>query len=451
MRRRLRTPRLGVRSRLLLAVAAAVAIALVIGVAAFNVLLGQRLSASATALARAQAEVELSSLRVVDGKLVAPEGPDEGKLGIPVWVFSGPHGLEAPTTSPDIAAAATSLVGGPERSVTVGEEVRLYALPISDRGVRVGTVVSAVSLDAYQETARSALLGSLILAVLLLAAITALAWWALGRAFRPVSRMASSAATWSELDLDQRFELGEPYDELTRLGATLDALLGRLAASLRHEQLFTAELSHELRTPLARIATEVELALKHERTPDEYRESLRAVSHSTAQMTRTVDALIAAARQEAGPARTTSDARDAVTRAVEEIRPLAAEHGIEIALRLPQAPVRVGVEVELLAQIVRPLLENAVRYGRRRADVVTRGEATAAVVEVVDDGPGVGPDEQDKIFEPGARGSAAGGGAEPGAGLGLALARRLAQSAGGEIEADPSSSGGRFILRLPLG
>ena len=65
--------------------------------------------------------------------------------------------------------------------------------------------------------------------------------------------MTESAASWSEHDLDRRFDLGEPYDELTRLAATLDGLLGRIAASLRHEQRFTAELSHELRTPLARV------------------------------------------------------------------------------------------------------------------------------------------------------------------------------------------------------
>ena len=65
--------------------------------------------------------------------------------------------------------------------------------------------------------------------------------------------MTEDAASWSEHDLDRRFDLGEPYDELTRLAATLDGLLERIAASLRHEQRFTAELSHELRTPLARI------------------------------------------------------------------------------------------------------------------------------------------------------------------------------------------------------
>ena len=447
MRRRLQ---LGIRLRLLLAVAAAVAIALAIGVTAFNVLLGQRLSASAASLAQAQAGVELSSLQIVKGRPIAPEVSDEGKLGIPVWVFAGKQAIEVPRASQEINKAVALLVDAPKRSVNVDGKVRLYAVPITDRGARIGTVVAAVSLDAYEETAHSALAGSLILAVLLLAAITALAWWALGGALRPVARMTTSAATWGEFDLDHRFELGEPYDELTRLGATLDALLGRLAASLRHEQLFTAELSHELRTPLARISTEVELALKRERSGDEYRESLQAVSQSTAQMTRTVDALVAAARQEAGLARTTSDARDAVSRAAEEIRPVAAAHNIPVNLELPQGPVRVGVDVELLAQIVRPLLENAVRYAKQSIEVSLVDRERAAVIEVIDDGPGVRVDEQEEIFKPGYRGSAAEGGAERGAGLGLALARRLAHSAGGEINVEPSEAGGRFVLRVPL-
>ena len=82
---------------------------------------------------------------------------------------------------------------------------------------------------------------------------------------RPVARMTRQAAAWSEHDLDRRFALGEPHDELTELAATLDGLLDRLAASLRREQRFSAELSHELRTPLARVIAEAELALRRER------------------------------------------------------------------------------------------------------------------------------------------------------------------------------------------
>ena len=98
--------------------------------------------------------------------------------------------------------------------------------------------------------------------------------WLLAAALRPVTRMTRQAATWSERDLDRRFELGEPRDELTELAATLDGLLDRLAASLRHEQRFSAELSHELRTPLSRVLAETELALRRERAPEEYRDTL---------------------------------------------------------------------------------------------------------------------------------------------------------------------------------
>jgi len=441
---------LGVRSRLLLAVVVATAIALTVGVTAFNVLLAQRLSASATSLARAQAEAELLALRVVKGRLVPVEGPDEGRLGTPIWVFQGKRTLEAPPIAARISAAAATLAVGPERSLTVDAKVRLYALPITSKGARVGTVVTSVSLDAYQATKRSALTGSLILAALLLVAITLLAWWILGRALRPVSRMTDAAATWSEHDLNKRFHLGEPHDELTRLGATLDTLLSRLAASLRHEQLFAAELSHELRTPLARITTEAELAIKRERTNNEYRAGFQAVLQSSQQMTRTIEALVAAARQETGISRASCDVREAVRTAVEALTPTAAEHGLEIAFDLPSAPVRVAADTELVAQIIRPLLDNAVRYGSHRATVQLHSDGANAIVSVADDGPGVDAAEQEQVFDPGVRGSAAQSAAADGAGLGLALARRLARSAGGEITAEPSTAGGQFTLSLPL-
>ena len=181
-----------------------------------------------------------------------------------------------------------------------------------------------MSLDPYEETATIALVGSIVLAIALLAAVALLTHWILGKAFLPVSRMTEDAAAWSDHDLDKRFNQGEPYDELTRLAATLDAMLERLSASLRHEQRFTAELSHELRTPLAKIAAESELALRRERTSEDYRESLTAVARNAEQMSRTVEALVAAARHEAGPSRATTDARAGVQLAVEGIRDEAA-------------------------------------------------------------------------------------------------------------------------------
>jgi two-component system, OmpR family, sensor kinase len=443
----MRAPRLGVKARLLVAVVCAVGIALVGAVTAFNLLLGQRLSASATALARAQADALLSSLEVEGGRVVPPDGRQQGIVSAQGWVFDGPRVLEAPRASPTETAAARSLEGGPERSLDLDEEARLYALPVVRAGVRYGTVVSAVSLDPYEQTGRAAMIGSLILACLLLAAVTLISRWMLGRALLPVSRMTESAATWSEHDLDRRFDLGEPYDELTRLAATLDGLLERNAASLRHEQRFAAELSHELRTPLARAKAETELMLRRHRTADEYRLALEAIDRNVDEMTRTVEALMAAARQEAGLTQTTSDLREAVSTAVSSAREAAGDGKIRVAL--PREPVRVRVDQDLLTRIVQPLVENALRYGRSAVEVELVRNGSVACIDVVDDGPGIGDDECDLIFEPGTRGRA-GSHRDDGAGLGLALARRLARSAGGEIVVGAGAAGGRFSLRLPV-
>jgi len=441
----MRRPRLGVRARLLLAVVAAVVLALAIGVTAFTLLLSHRLSASATSLARAQAQAAVSSLDVRGGRLSAHEAPDQGASPGQVWVFADKRQVEAPNASRVVAAAARALAGGPERTETVEEQTRLYALPVVDNGRRFGTVVSAVALDPYEDTERTAFVGALILAALLLAAVAVLSRWMLGRALEPVSRMTADAAAWRASDLDRRFALGEPYDELTRLAATLDDLLEQIAASLRHEQRFTAELSHELRTPLARISAETELMLRRERTPDEYRDALDSIQRSADTMARTVEALVAAAQQEAGLTRTTSDVRDVVSSAIGATRQNGAL--VDIGVSLPDEPVRVAVDGQLAERMLQPLLDNATRYGHVVNVSVVRGN-TVASIAIDDDGPGVAGDERDMIFEPGARGSASAG--HDGAGLGLALAQRLARSAGGAIIAEPNEGGGRFTLKLPL-
>ncbi len=443
----MKSPRVGVRTRLLGAIVGAVLLALTIAVAAFSLLLGQRLDSSATSLARAEAEAEVASLEIRDGVLIAPEGQGERSPGSQVWVFAGSRVLEAAHVSQEIADAARSLANGPERSLDIREETRLYALPIVQHGVRYGTVVSAVSLGPYEETSRTALFGAIILAVLLLGAVMVLSRWMLGRALLPVSRMTEDAATWSEHDIDRRFDLGVPYDELTRLASTLDGLLERIAASLRHEQRFAAELSHELRTPLARISGEVDLMLRRDRSPDEYKNALAAIQRSADQMKRTVETLVAAARQEAGLTRTTSDARDAVLAAASNVR--ATGTTLDIRVSVPSSPARVAVDEELVERMIQPLIDNAVRYGRSAVDVSLVRNGSFALVHVVDDGPGVAEDEQASIFEPGVRGGG-GEGRLDGAGLGLALARRLARSAGGEIAVTPATTGGHFALRLPL-
>jgi signal transduction histidine kinase len=377
------------------------------------------------------------------------EAPDDRAADAYLWVFAGAQVLEQPRASPEISRAARTLAGGRERFLDVrGRDVRLYAAPVVVEGKRLGTVVAGVSLAPYEQTRKLALLASLVLGGLVLLLVLVAAHWLLRALLRPVLRMTRQAAEWSEYDLEHRFALGSPHDELTELAATLDGLLDRLAASLRHERRFSAELSHELRTPLARVLAEAEVALRRERGPHEYQQTLELIRRSADQLARTVDALVAAARYEAGGERGTADARAVAEGAARACSGLAAERDVELQVSQPSRVVRVGVDADLAERIIQPVLENACRYGSAHVRIAIGRENSSVVYAVEDDGPGVAADEHERIFEPGVRGRAPRAG-EQGAGLGLALARRLARSVDGDVVAEPTTSGGRFLVRLP--
>ncbi|HZT54519.1 MAG TPA: histidine kinase dimerization/phospho-acceptor domain-containing protein, partial [Gaiellaceae bacterium] len=289
--------RLGIRRRLLLSVLVPVAGAIAALVLAFNLILARTLTRDASDLARARASAQLALLTVERGRLLVREAPDDGAADAAVWVFAHGRVLEQPRAGPAVSAAAHALARGPARFADVpAADIRLSAAPVLIGGRRLGTVVAGVSLAPYEQTRRLALIASLAFGVIVLALVAAAARWLLASSLRPVRRMTRQAAAWSEHDLDQRFDLGPPHDELTELAATLDGLLDRLAAGLRREQRFSAELSHELRTPLACVLAESELALRRARPASEYRQALELVNRNAAQLTRTVDALLAAAR-----------------------------------------------------------------------------------------------------------------------------------------------------------
>ncbi len=444
--------RLSLRRRLLLAVVAAVALALIGLVAGFNLILSGVLDHDANSLVRSRAVAELDSLRVQDGHLSVGESPDGRSADAYVWVFSGTRALEQPRSSPTIDRAARRLAGGPSRFLDVPTaDTRLYATPVSDGSARVGTVVAGVSLAAYERTRKLALLASLVLGAVVIVLVGLGGRWALDASLRPVARMTRQAAEWSEHDLEQRFALGPPHDELTELAATLDGMLDRLAASLRHERRFSAELSHELRTPLARVLAESELALRRDRAPHEYRDALELIHRSADQLARTVDALVAAARYEAGGERGTADARSVAQEAARACGGLAAERDVTVEVDDTRRRFRVGLDADLAERILQPVLENACRYSSSRVHVSIERENTFVVYTVEDDGPGVALEEREHIFEPGVRGRAPELNGHAGAGLGLALARRLARSVDGEVFADAAAPGGKFLVRLPTG
>jgi signal transduction histidine kinase len=264
--------------------------------------------------------------------------------------------------------------------------------------------------------------------------------------------MTADAEAWSARDVDRRFAAGEPHDELGQLAATLDGLLDRLSASLRRERRFSAELSHELRTPLAKICAEAELALRREREPGAYKQALQTVLGNAQTMTRTIDTLVAAQRQQTGLARGSADSQAVLDEAAAACGELAGAQGVELVFATSAEGVLIGVEAEVALRILQPVVENACHYARGRVVLSVERRGSEVVFIIDDDGPGVQQDERERIFEPGVRGSAGDGDrAFPGAGLGLALSRRLARAASGDVVASTDRRGGRFLVRLPTG
>jgi two-component system, OmpR family, sensor kinase len=445
--------RFGLRRRLLLAVSVAVAFALLVLVGGFNVILANVLDRDSRDLVRTRAVAQLDALRVDHGRLVVVETPDEHASDAFVWIFADGRALERPQVAATTERAARDLATRSRQGYreVAATDARLYATPVVRDGKRLGTIVAGVSLAPYEQTRKLALLSSLVLGGVILLLVVLASRWLLAASLRPVVRMTRQAAAWSEHDLEHRFALGPPHDELTELAATLDGLLDRLAASLRHERRFSAELSHELRTPLASVRAESELALKREREPSEYRQALELIQANADQLARTIDALVSAARYEAGGARGTADAQEVAESVARACSALAATRELELRIDRPPHRLRVGVDGDLAERILQPVLENACRYGTTSVNVGIGQQNSSVVYTVDDDGPGVAADEPESIFEPGVRGNAQHSGSQNGAGLGLALARRLARSIDGDVIADSEAEGGRFLVRMPRG
>jgi signal transduction histidine kinase len=431
-----------VRTRLLVVVVATLALALAASTFGFNRLLDRSSLRDANALLRQRAVSERALLTVRGGRIVR-QGTAGRLGGERVWVFDrAGRAVESAPARPETQAAAAALAVGPSRYVALEEsDERLFSLPVVVADRRSGTIVVGVTMAPYEHTEHVALVASVAFAATLLVLVGTAAWWLLRSALRPVASMTEQAAAWVETDLDGRFRLGDPHDELTRLAWTLDQLLDRIAASLRHERLLSAELSHELRTPLAKLRAEAELALRRPRASDEYEEALRTVIAHADRIDGIVGALLAAAREDGG--RGVSDAESVVRLAIESCAPVAAQAGVEVEVE-PSPTAKFGVTADYAERVLHPVVDNACRYASSRVTISVGRDDGAVLVRVADDGPGVAAGEEDVIFEPARRG-AAGRGSAGGAGLGLALARRLARSVAGDVEVADRA----FVVRLP--
>jgi signal transduction histidine kinase len=274
-----------------------------------------------------------------------------------------------------------------------------------------------------------------------------------GRVLRPVGRITAAARRIQASNLSERIALDGPQDELKTLADTFDAMLERLDTSFTAQRQFVADASHELRNPLAVIQTNAEVALQEEGVPAEVRTRLEAVRRATDRMRRLVDDLLALARLElASGQRSEVDLATLVGEVGDELDPLARARGL--ALEAHAEPgLRVVADRDAVKRALANLLDNAFRHSPAGAPVRVAAERRNgwAVLSVADDGPGLSPVEQELVFERFWRSDSSRSRESGGAGLGLAIVRRIAESHGGEVGVTSSpGAGSTFEIRLPV-
>lgn len=327
------------------------------------------------------------------------------------------------------------------RFSNAGEADRLIALPFATTAGTPGVVVVPEPLAPYEEAERYALIVSLVTGALSTAAAVVIAAWVTSQALKPVAVLASTAADWSEHDLSRRFDLGPPTNELTGLAAILDTLLDKVSAAIRSEQRLTSELAHELRTPLTAVQGTADLLLLQQDLAPHTRESLEELAAGARRMSRTISTLLVQARTQASMTDAAScSVADVVDEAVESVRGSDIDVAIDVTDLVDQ---RIAAPHDIAIRAVAPVLDNAVRFARTHVTVSSaRGPAGSVRLIVEDDGPGVAGDAD--IFLPGT--TSQGG---SGAGLGLALARRIARSVGGDVDMVNAGGPTRFEIVFP--
>jgi len=375
-------------------------------------------------------------------------------------VEMSPRGISIPLSDEFISGVIAGSSSFTTTQTAEGEGLRLLAVPINistlgpPPGIQPAALVIAHSTKQIDQ-ALAGLVRTLIIAVPLALVLAAGGGIFLARrALKPVDKIAQTAREIGESDLSQRINVNTK-DELGRLAATLNEMIGRLEKAFQRQKQFTSDVSHELRAPLAVIEAESSLALQKERPPSDYRQSLETISQETKQMSSLIDQMLILARADAGKEQwnfTQVDLGKLISNLSTDIDVLCQEMGLSFQLDHTENLVVKGDEARLRGLFMN-LLDNAVKYtpSPGTISVSLRREGQMAVVAITDTGVGIPAEDIPLIFERFYRVDKSRSRAEGGSGLGLAICRHIAEAHGGKIEVESRVRvGSTFSVWLPL-
>jgi heavy metal sensor kinase len=458
----------GTRIRLTLAFAAVLGVAIVVADVALYLALSRAETGAAADVLISQANTIANGIEDVNGQVRFGAGdlPTETQQGVAVEAaIVAPDGsisqspgqaLSDPTLAQIAATARAKSTPAPPFSVRDSRGVPrlVYALPLQTTQGTSAVLVVTRSVSELQSALNQALLFLAVLSLLAVLAGSLLAHTLAGRILEPVRRIASTARSLSQHDLNRRVEVDVPPDELGELVETFNGMLARLEASFESLRRFTADASHELRSPLALMRSELEGTLARARTSAEYQQVLRGLEAEVEHMSRMVDQLLMLARADAGalrPAETNLDVADFLHETAARWRPVAESRHVRVEVDAPDSG-SMWADPDLLRRVMDNLIDNATRHTPEGTAVQLSGAPTAGgwTIDVRDHGAGVPAAARSVLFERFARADGARARDTAGAGLGLALSRAIAESHGGSLTLlEQNGSGATFRLFLP--
>ncbi len=309
-------------------------------------------------------------------------------------------------------------------------KLKQYKIAVRRKDGLINFLTYDISRD---ELGKRQLLFSVLAAVVLFGLLSlAIGLWLSRKVLKPVTQLATRLRGFRKTG---KAEPLAPYfadDEIGELALALDDYSSRLTTMVERDREFNSDVSHELRTPLAVIASTTELLQGSPDLTDKLRERLKRIERASRQASELIEALLLLSRAERrGPTRgETTEVGKVAADVIESQRPQMRDKPLTIDLAV-NAPVSVNAPASVLSVALTNLIGNAIKYTLQGSVRVEVGQGR---IEVIDTGPGIKPEDAERLFQRGVRGEGAGG---SGAGLGLAIVRRLCELYGWEVSMRP--------------
>jgi signal transduction histidine kinase len=323
-------------------------------------------------------------------------------------------------------------------------KIKHYKLAVRRKGGIIGFVRYDVGRE---ELGKRQLITSLVASVFLFSLLSlAIGLWLSRKVLKPVTQLAQRLRDFRKAGKAEPLAANFADDEVGELALALDEYAARLTAMVERDREFNSDVSHELRTPLAVVASTTELLQGSPDLTPKLAERLKRIERASRQATELIEALLLLSRAERrGPTRgETTEVGKVAADVIESQRPQLRGKPVEIGLAANE-PVSVNAPASVLSVALTNLIGNAIKY---TLEGTVRVEVGQGRIEVIDTGPGIKPEDAERLFQRGVRGEGAGG---SGAGLGLAIVRRLCDLYGWQVSMRPRPDADGAIASIVFG